>query len=50
MKLFQQQIRFVGHNIHQGTITPIQRVLEFTKKFPDEVTDKKAITKIFRMS
>ena len=43
MKLFQPQIRFIGHTIHLGSITPIQRVLEFTKNFPDEITDKKQL-------
>ena len=40
MKLFQTHIRFLGHDIHQGTIRPITRVLEFTSKFLDEIKDK----------
>nr|CAN80727.1 hypothetical protein VITISV_033737 [Vitis vinifera] len=38
-----QRIRFLGHHIHQGTITPIQRSIEFTDKFPDEIKDKKQL-------
>ena len=31
--LFQTKIRFLGHNIYQGTIKPIQRALVFADKF-----------------
>ena len=40
MKLFQTKVRFLGHNIHQGTIIPIDRSIEFASKFPDEIKDK----------
>lgn len=40
MKLFQITIRFLGHNIHNGTIIPIDRSIEFASKFPDEIKDK----------
>lgn len=40
MKLFQTTIRFLGHNIHNGTIIPINRSMEFASKFPDEIKDK----------
>ena len=43
IKLFQTRIRFLGHYIHQGSITPIQRSLEFADKFPDEIKDKKQL-------
>jgi len=39
--LFQTKIRFLGHDIYQGTIKPIQRVLAFVDKFPDEIKDRK---------
>jgi len=39
--LFQTKIRFLGHNIYQGTIKPIQRVLIFADKFPDDIKDRK---------
>ena len=40
MKLFQTKIIFLGHDIHQGTIRPIARVIDFTDKFSDEIKDK----------
>ena len=43
MKLFQTRIRFLGHEIFQGKIKPIQRSIEFTDKFPDEIKDKKQL-------
>ena len=38
--LFQTKIRFLGHNIYQGTITPILRSIEFADKFSDELKEK----------
>ena len=40
IKLFQTRIRFLGFEIYQGTIKPIQRSIEFSSKFPDEIKDK----------
>ena len=40
MLLFQNKVRFLGHDIFQGTIKPIQRSLVFAEKFPDEIKDK----------
>ena len=40
MKLFQTIIRYLGHNIHNGTIIPIDKSIEFAFKFPDEIKDK----------
>ncbi|XP_047261734.1 uncharacterized protein LOC124895336, partial [Capsicum annuum] len=40
MKLFQTSIRFLGHDLHQGSQKPICRAIEFSTKFPDEITDK----------
>jgi len=34
------KIRFLGHNIHQGTIIPIDRLIEFANKFPNKILDK----------
>jgi len=39
MSLFQTKVRFLGHNICQGKITPIQRSIDFALKFPDIITD-----------
>ena len=40
IKLFQTNIRFLGHYISKQTIRPIDRSLEFANKFPDEIKDK----------
>ena len=40
IKLFQTKIRFLGYNIHQSTIQPIDRVIQIADKFLDEITDK----------
>ena len=43
INLFQTKIRFSSHHIYQGTITPIQRSIEFADKFLDEIKDKKQL-------
>ena len=40
IKLFQVKIRFLGYEINQGIIKPIQRSLDFADKFPDIIQDK----------
>ena len=40
MKLFQTNIRFLGHDLYQRTIKPINRSIEFASKFLDEIKDK----------
>ena len=40
ISLFQSKVRFLGHNIHYGKITPIDRAIQFADKFPDEILDK----------
>jgi len=40
ISLFQTKIIFLGHMIYQGTITPINRAIEFADKFPDQILDK----------
>ncbi|KAL4183391.1 hypothetical protein AMTRI_Chr11g97990 [Amborella trichopoda] len=40
MSLCQTKIRFLGHNIFQGTIVPKDRAIEFAIKFPDIILDK----------
>ena len=40
IKLFQTNIRFLGFDIYQGQIKPIQRAIDFTNKFSDEIKDK----------
>nr|KYP72768.1 polyprotein [Cajanus cajan] len=38
--LFQTKIKFLGHEIFQGTIRPICRVIEFADKFPNQILEK----------
>ena len=45
MKLFQTQIRFLGFEIYQGKIKPIQRAIDFANKFSDEIKDKNQLQK-----
>ena len=40
IKLFQTKIRFLGYNIYEGKISPIDRVIKFADKFLDEILDK----------
>ena len=40
INLFQDKIRFLGHNIYKGTLSPIDRAIQFADKFPDEIKDK----------
>lgn len=40
MSLFQTKIRFLEHNIDQGTIIPITRYIDFVDNFLDEIKDK----------
>jgi len=42
-KIFQTKTRFLGSEIDQNTITPIQRSLEFTSNFPNEIKDKQQL-------
>ena len=40
VKLFQTKVRFLGFDISEGQIHPIDRAIQFTDKFPDVITDK----------
>jgi len=40
MSLFQTEVRFLGHLICQGKVTPIQRSIDFASKFPDVIKDR----------
>ncbi|CAL9000229.1 unnamed protein product [Prunus brigantina] len=37
IKLFQPNVRFLGFNISQSQIHPIDRVIQFADKFPDQI-------------
>lgn len=40
MNLVQTKIKYLGHDIENDYICPIQCVIEFSSKFPDELKDK----------
>jgi hypothetical protein len=40
IRLFQTKVRFLGYNIDQGQIHPIDRSLQFADKFPDVILEK----------
>ena len=40
INLFKDKIRFLGHNIYRGTLSPIDRAIQFVYKFPNEIKDK----------
>ena len=40
IKLFQTKVRFLGYHIYRSTIQPIDRVIQFADKFPDQIIDK----------
>ena len=40
INLFKNKIRFLGHNIYKGTLSPIDRAIQFADKFLDEIKDK----------
>ena len=40
IKLFQTAVRFLGFDIKQGVIKPIDRAIQFAEKFPDEILEK----------
>lgn len=41
INLLETKVRFLG--IYQGTITPTQKLVQFTYKFPNEIKDKKQL-------
>ena len=40
VKLFQAKVRFLGFDISEGQIRPIDRVIQFADKFSDVIIDK----------
>jgi hypothetical protein len=40
IKLFQTKIRFLGFDISEGQIRPIDRAIQFADKFPDVIINK----------
>ena len=48
INLFQDKIRFLGHNIYKRTLSPIDKAIQFEDKFPDEIKDKKPLQRFLR--
>lgn len=40
MKIFQTNIRYLGHQINIGTIISNEKSVQFASKFSDEIYDK----------
>ena len=40
IKLFQTKVQFLGYDIVEGQIFPIDRAIQFANKFSDVITDK----------
>ena len=38
--MFQTKVHFLGYDISEGQIRPIDRAIQFADKFPDVITDK----------
>ncbi|CAN1254033.1 hypothetical protein LINPERPRIM_LOCUS8515 [Linum perenne] len=45
--LCQTKIRFLGHNIYQGSIIPIDKAIQFADKFSNEIRDKTQLERVF---
>ena len=48
IKLFQTKERFLGYDIFEGQIRPIDRVIQFANKFPNVITDKTQLQRFVR--
>jgi hypothetical protein len=48
IKLFQTKIRFLGFDISEGQIRPIDRAIELASKFSDFITDKNKLQRFLR--
>jgi hypothetical protein len=46
IKLFQTKIVFLGFNISEGQIHPIDRAIQFADKFPDVIIDKTQLQRL----
>ena len=40
IKLFQTKVHFLGYDIVEGQIRPLDRAIQFADKFPNVITDK----------
>ena len=46
IKLFQTKVRFLGYEIFEGQIRPIDRAIQFADKFPDIIIDKTQLQRL----
>ena len=47
IKLFQAKVRFLGYDISEGQICPIDKAIQFANKFPVVITDKTQLQRFF---
>ena len=48
IKLFQTKVCFLGYDIFEGQICPIDRAIQFADKFPDVIIDKTQLQRFLR--
>ena len=48
IKLFQTKVRFLGYDISEGQIHPIDRAIQFVDKFPNVITNKTQLQRFLR--
>ena len=48
IKLFQTKVRFLGYNISERQICPIDRAIQFANKFPNVITDKNQLQRFLK--
>ena len=48
IKLFQTKVRFLGYDISEGQIRPIDKVIQFAYKFLDIIIDKTQLQRFLR--
>src|SRR5262249_19767305 len=48
MNLCKTEMRFLGHNIKNGTIILISKAIKFASKFFDEIKDKNQLQRFLR--
>ena len=47
INLFKDKIWFLGHNIYNETLSPIDRAIQFADKFRNEIKDKNQLQRFF---
>ena len=49
IKLFQTKVSFLGYDISDGQIRPIDRTIQFANKFPDVIIDKTQLQRFLEL-